>query len=63
VQTKSPEKTMAALEAKLPQPYWVDINRLLVPFGKHICTGKNPQCGRCHLADMCAQVGVTGATP
>lgn len=62
VQTKSPEKTMTALEAKLPQPYWVEINRLLVPFGKHICTGTRPKCGRCPLADMCAQVGVAAAT-
>ena len=30
---------MLALEAVLPQQYWVEINRLLVPFGKHICTG------------------------
>ncbi|MGG6239922.1 endonuclease III domain-containing protein [Nodosilinea sp. AN01ver1] len=58
VATKSPEKTMTALEAKLPQPYWVEINRLLVPFGKHICTGNRPKCGHCPLADMCAQVGV-----
>ncbi|MBD1918022.1 MULTISPECIES: endonuclease III [Cyanophyceae] len=61
VQTKSPEKTMTALEAKLPQPYWVELNRLLVPFGKHICTGSRPKCGRCPLADMCAQVGVASA--
>jgi hypothetical protein len=25
-------RTMAALEAKLPRAYWVEINRLLVPF-------------------------------
>ncbi|HSM83233.1 MAG TPA: endonuclease III [Nodosilinea sp.] len=61
VQTKSPEKTMTALEAKLPQPYWVEINRLLVPFGKHICTGDRPKCGRCPLADMCDRVGVPAA--
>lgn len=58
VATKTPEKTMAALEKKLPQQYWVEINRLLVPFGKHICRGRSPQCHRCPLASMCAQVGV-----
>lgn len=61
VQTKSPEKTMAALEAKLPQQYWVEINRLLVPFGKHICTGNRPKCGRCPLVEMCDRVGITAA--
>lgn len=58
VATKTPEKTMKALEAKLPQKYWVEINRLLVPFGKHICRGQRPQCRRCPLEPMCAQVGV-----
>lgn len=58
VRTSSPEKTMAALEAKLPRRYWVTINRLLVPFGKHICTGRLPRCTTCPLLDMCQQVGV-----
>lgn len=44
VQTKTPEKTMKALEIALPQRYWVEINRLLVPFGKHICKGTQPKC-------------------
>jgi endonuclease-3 len=61
VQTKTPEKTMAALEAKLPKPYWVEINQLLVPFGKHICRGKFPKCRSCPLESMCAQVGVNGS--
>jgi endonuclease-3 len=55
---KTPEKTMAALEAKLPKKYWVEINRLLVPFGKHICTGTLPKCSTCPVLDMCQQVGV-----
>lgn len=59
VQANSPEKTMLALEAKLPPRYWIDINRLLVPFGKHICTGRLPFCSSCPVEDMCQQVGVT----
>jgi endonuclease-3 len=59
VQTRTPEQTMAALEAKLPRDYWVEINRLLVPFGKHICTGERPRCSTCPVLDMCRQVGVT----
>ena len=43
----------------MPREYWVEINRLLVPFGKHVCTGVRPRCSTCPLLDMCAQVGVT----
>lgn len=59
IQASTPEKTMLQLEAKLPQKYWIDINRLLVPFGKHICTGNLPHCSTCPVLDMCQQVGVT----
>ena len=59
VHETTPEKTMLALEAKLPRAYWVEINRLLVPFGKHICTGVAPKCSTCPVLDMCRQVGVT----
>jgi endonuclease-3 len=58
VQTSSPENTMVALEARLPGRYWLDINRLLVPFGKHICTGRLPRCSTCPVLEMCQQVGV-----
>lgn len=59
VQTKTPEKTMLVLEEKLPEQYRVEINRLLVPFGKHVCKGVSPLCSRCPLLSMCQQVGVT----
>jgi endonuclease-3 len=58
VKASTPEKTMVALETKLPHKYWIDINRLLVPFGKHICTGERPHCSTCPMLDMCLQVGV-----
>jgi endonuclease-3 len=58
VATRTPEQTMAALEQVLPQRYWIEINRLLVPFGKHVCTGSRPHCSTCPLLAMCAQVGV-----
>jgi endonuclease-3 len=58
VQTRTPEATMVALETKLPRRHWLDINRLLVPFGKHICTGRRPRCSTCPVLDMCQQVGV-----
>jgi endonuclease-3 len=59
VQTRTPEATTEALEDRLPRKYWVEINKLLVPFGKHICTGKRPHCSTCPVLDMCRQVGVT----
>jgi endonuclease-3 len=61
VQARTPEQTMMALETKLPNKYWVEINRLLVPFGKHICTGTRPHCSVCPVLDMCLQVGVTAS--
>jgi endonuclease-3 len=59
VHTRTPEATMTALEAVLPRPYWLEINRLLVPFGKSVCTGTAPRCSTCALADLCPKIGVT----
>jgi endonuclease III len=59
VRSSNPEKTQAALLAKLPKRYWIKLNSLLVPFGKHICTGRQPKCSTCPVLDMCQQVGVT----
>jgi endonuclease-3 len=59
VQTRTPVQTMAALQQKLPRHYWVEINRLLVPFGKHVCTGRAPRCTACVVLELCQQVGVT----
>ncbi len=55
----TPEKTLAALERVLPTRWWVEINRRLVPFGKHVCTGVRPRCSTCPVLEMCARVGVT----
>ena len=59
VHTRTPEQTMAALERSLPRRYRIEINKLLVPFGKHVCTGVLPKCSNCPLLSMCRQVGVT----
>jgi endonuclease-3 len=59
VRTATPEQTMVALEEKLPRRYWVEINQLLVPFGKHICTGHRPRCSTCPVEEMCLQRNVT----
>ena len=59
VSGRTPEATLAALERVLPKKYWIEINRRLVPFGKHICTGVRPKCSTCPVLEYCRQVGVT----
>lgn len=59
VQAKSPEQTLLRLQEKLPKRNWIEINALLVPFGKHICTGRLPRCSTCPVLEYCRQVGVT----
>jgi len=59
VAAPNPDATMRALEATLPPRYHVEINELLVPFGKHVCTGRAPKCSVCPVLEYCRQVGVT----
>ena len=59
IKGSTPDATREALEKVLPRKYWVEINRLLVPFGKHICTGRLPKCSTCPVLEYCRQVGVT----
>jgi endonuclease III len=61
VHAKTPEQTLTALEPKLPMEYRPAINRLLLPFGKYICTGGTPRCRSCPLIDICPKIGVTKA--
>src|SRR5215213_6785562 len=58
VKTKQPDETMIALQNKVPQQQWININRLLMPFGKQICTGKLPHCSTCPVLEYCQQIGV-----
>lgn len=59
VRTTSPERTHDALMTILPERHRVEINAVLVPFGKHICTGTAPRCSTCPVEVFCEQVGVT----
>lgn len=59
ISASEPEKSLKALEQVLPQTFWIEINALLVPFGKHVCTGRAPKCSQCPVLSMCRQVGVT----
>ncbi len=58
VRTKTPEETEFALRRKLPKPYWMIFNDLLVPYGQNLCTPLSPWCSRCRLSAMCARRGV-----
>lgn len=59
VHTRQPEQTLKVLEEKVPNDRWIDINRLLMPFGKYICTGPLPHCSTCPVVAYCERIGVT----
>lgn len=58
IKTRTPEKTEIALREKLPQPYWIEYNNLLVNFGQHLCKPISPLCSQCPLTRYCDRVGV-----
>lgn len=62
VSTSAPERTLVELEKRVASERWIDVNRLIMPFGKFICTAPVPKCLSCPLSDMCPKIGVTGAT-
>ncbi len=53
IDTKTPEKTEAALEKIIPRRYWHDFNDLFVSFGQNICKPVGPKCNECPLAQRC----------
>jgi endonuclease-3 len=59
VKTRTPAKTEFALRAKLPKPYWIEYNDLLVSFGQHLCRPISPVCSACPVHKYCRRVGVT----
>jgi len=58
VTTKTPDQTEQVLRHILPKKYWLEINRLLVAYGKRRCTPVSPKCSECPLLKMCPQCGV-----
>jgi len=58
VSTKTPEETESALREKLPRRYWIEINGMIVSFGKRICHPTSPRCSICPLSTYCDRVGV-----
>lgn len=58
IETKNVFSSEKALEAILPQNYWVKINTLMVSFGQNICLPLIPYCRRCSLGTICLRKGV-----
>ena len=58
VRTKNPKETEFALREKLPKPYWLEYNDLLVSFGQHLCRPISPRCSECPVEKYCDRVGV-----
>jgi endonuclease III len=58
VASRSPSETERALEKRLPEKYWIEVNGLLVRFGKAVCTPLSPRCGICPAAPWCPRIGV-----
>ncbi len=59
VRTKNPDETEQRLRKKLPKPYWIPINDLLVTYGQNLCVPVSPWCSKCELSELCRKVGVT----
>ncbi len=54
VKEKTPEKTERSLRRTLPKRFWIDINRVMVSFGRAICVPGRPKCWRCPVRRWCA---------
>jgi len=58
IRTRHPADTEAALRAALPKGHWIEINDLLVMFGKSVCVPVSPRCSICSIRRSCVRVGV-----
>jgi endonuclease-3 len=54
VRAGTPAATEAALRRVLPQRLWLDVNRVMVFFGREVCVPGRPRCGVCPVAKWCA---------
>ncbi len=59
IRTKNPTETEFALRRVLPRKHWIEINDLLVMYGKAICTPTSPHCSKCSVEGLCRKSGVT----
>ncbi len=58
VDTKKPLQTEEALKKILPKNIWIEINTVLVQFGRSICVPVSPHCSLCDISSLCLRRGV-----
>ena len=58
VETKTPEETEAELARLVPRRYWIELNNLMVKYGRKVCLPRNPKCFECTIRRYCKQVNV-----
>jgi endonuclease-3 len=58
VKTKTPEETERKLASIIPKTHWIELNNLMVKYGRRVCLPRNPKCGKCAVRKYCKRVGV-----
>jgi endonuclease-3 len=58
ISSRNPTESEYALREILPRENWIEINDLLVSFGKKLCRPISPICSRCLISGACERVGV-----
>lgn len=53
VSEKDPERTEMSLREVVPRRYWMDMNRVMVQFGRDICVPRIPRCWKCPIRKHC----------
>jgi len=55
VRTESPEETEQSLMEIVPKERWLELNNLMVKFGKSVCLPRKPHCNQCPISRLCAK--------
>ncbi len=58
IRSANPKESEFALRAVLPRKHWIEINDLLVSYGKKVCRPISPLCSKCSIEELCRRVGV-----
>lgn len=50
---KNPKTVEIDLKEIFPEENWSEAHHLFVLFGRYFCKARNPNCGKCELANLC----------